>query len=196
MALLALCICFVVLLVIGFPIAFNLILSSIVYLLVGDYPLTLVPQRMFQGMNGFALLAVPFFILTGQLMVKGSLLKSLTDFVNAFVGHVRGALALVTVSAQEERTPGDHDRPRSDAQSCSEVSQAGCDLSGNADRDPGDGLRSRSGLQHADAGHAGAWNFNGFAVCGDSGQLLSDDALRYRPYHPGHQGAAPAELGT
>jgi tripartite ATP-independent transporter DctM subunit len=96
-ALLALCICFVVLLVIGFPIAFNLILSSIVYLLVGDYPLTLVPQRMFQGMNGFALLAVPFFILTGQLMVKGSLLKSLTDFVNAFVGHVRGALALVTV---------------------------------------------------------------------------------------------------
>lgn len=97
MALLSLCISFVVLLVIGFPIAFNLILSSIVYLLVGDYPLTLVPQRMFQGMNGFALLAVPFFILTGQLMVKGSLLKSLTDFVNAFLGHVRGALALVTV---------------------------------------------------------------------------------------------------
>jgi TRAP-type transport system large permease protein len=96
-ALLSLCISFVVLLVIGFPIAFNLILSSVVYLLVGDYPLTLVPQRMFQGMNGFALLAVPFFILTGQLMVKGSLLKSLTDFVNAFFGHVRGALALVTV---------------------------------------------------------------------------------------------------
>ena len=97
MALLALCISFLVLLIIGFPIAFNLILSSILYLLVADYPLTLVPQRMFQGMNGFALLAVPFFILTGQLMVKGSLLKSLTDFVNAFVGHVRGALALVTV---------------------------------------------------------------------------------------------------
>jgi tripartite ATP-independent transporter DctM subunit len=96
-ALLTLCISFVVLLVIGFPIAFNLILSSIAYLLVGGYPLTLVPQRMFQGMNGFALLAVPFFILTGQLMVKGRLLKSLTDFVNAFVGHVRGALALVTV---------------------------------------------------------------------------------------------------
>ncbi len=96
-ALLALIVTFVILLLIGFPIAFNLILSSIVYLLVGDYPLTLVSQRMFQGMNGFALLAVPFFILTGQLMVKGSILKNLTDFVNAFVGHVRGALALVTV---------------------------------------------------------------------------------------------------
>ncbi len=97
MALTVLCISFVVLLVIGFPIAFNLILSSIFYLIAGDYPLTLVPQRIFQGMNGFALLSVPFFILTGQLMVKGNLLKSLVDFVNAFLGHVRGALALVTV---------------------------------------------------------------------------------------------------
>lgn len=97
MELLSLVGCFVLLLIVGFPIAFNLILSSIVYLLVGDYPLTLVAQRMFQGMSSFALLAVPFFILTGQLMVKGSLLKSLVDFVNAFFGHVRGALALVTV---------------------------------------------------------------------------------------------------
>jgi TRAP-type transport system large permease protein len=97
MELLCLVVCFVLLLLVGFPIAFNLILSSIVYLLVGDYPLVLVPQRMFQGMSSFALLAVPFFVLTGQLMVKGSLLKSLVDFVNAFFGHVRGALALVTV---------------------------------------------------------------------------------------------------
>ena len=96
-ALLALIICFVFLLIIGFPIALNLIFSSFIYLLVGGYPLTLIPQRMFQGMNGFALLAVPFFILTGQLMAKGRILRDLTDFVNAFVGHVRGALALVTV---------------------------------------------------------------------------------------------------
>jgi len=98
-ALLALIVCFVVQLIIGFPIAFNLILSSAVYLLVGGYPLTLIPQRMFQGMNGFALLAVPFFIITGQFMVKGAILKNLTDFVNAFLGHVRGALALVTVGS-------------------------------------------------------------------------------------------------
>ncbi|HQG30490.1 MAG TPA: TRAP transporter large permease subunit, partial [Deltaproteobacteria bacterium] len=69
-ALLSLIVCFVILLISGFPIAFNLILSTFVYLVVGDYPITLIPQRMFQGMNGFALLAVPFFILTGQLMVK------------------------------------------------------------------------------------------------------------------------------
>ncbi|MGE5583734.1 MAG: TRAP transporter large permease [Bacillota bacterium] len=97
LALLVLVCCFLVLMIIGFPIAFNLILSTVAYFLVGGYPFTLVPQRLFSGMDSFALLAVPFFIITGQLMVKGHLLKSLCDFVNAFVGHIRGALALVTV---------------------------------------------------------------------------------------------------
>lgn len=99
MALIALVIPFVILLLIGFPIAFNLLLSSACYLLFSGYPLTLICQRMFEGMNSFALLAVPFFILTGQLMLKGHLLKSLTDFINSFIGHVRGALALVTVGS-------------------------------------------------------------------------------------------------
>lgn len=97
MTLLALVIPFVILLIMGFPIAFNLLLSSILYLIVGGYPLTLVGQRMFEGMSGFALLSVPFFILTGQFMLKGHLLKSMTDFINSFIGHVRGALALVTI---------------------------------------------------------------------------------------------------
>jgi TRAP-type C4-dicarboxylate transport system permease large subunit len=97
LALFILIVSFVVLLIIGFPIEFNLLLSSIIYLLVGGYLLTLVCQRMFEGMNGFALLSVPFFVLTGKFMVKGHLLKALTDFTNAFIGHIRGALALVTV---------------------------------------------------------------------------------------------------
>ena len=97
MALILLIVCFIFLMIIGFPIAFNLLLSAIVYLVVGGYPLTLVAQRMFEGMNGFALLAVPFFVLTGQFMLKGHLLRALTDFVNAFIGHVRGALAMVTI---------------------------------------------------------------------------------------------------
>lgn len=88
---------FIFLLIIGFPIAFNMILSSTMYLLAGGYPQILVAQRMFEGMNGFALLSVPFFVLTGQFMLKGHLLEALIDFVNAFIGHVRGALALVTI---------------------------------------------------------------------------------------------------
>ena len=97
MELAVLAICFIVLLLMGLPIAFNLMVSSMAYLIVGGYPLTIVAQRMFDGMNSFALLAVPFFVLTGQLMVKGQLLNALIDFVNAFFGHVRGALALVTI---------------------------------------------------------------------------------------------------
>ncbi|NLO58436.1 MAG: TRAP transporter large permease, partial [Synergistaceae bacterium] len=89
--------CFVFLLIMGFPIAFNMILSSTMYLLAGGYPQLLVAQRMFEGMNGFSLLAVPFFVMTGQFMLKGHLLEALIDFVNAFIGHVRGALALVTI---------------------------------------------------------------------------------------------------
>jgi TRAP-type mannitol/chloroaromatic compound transport system permease large subunit len=89
--------CFLLLLVMGFPIAFNMILSSSMYLLVGGYPQLLVVQRMFEGMNGFSLLSVPFFVLTGQFLLKGHLLEALIDFVNAFIGHVGGALALVTV---------------------------------------------------------------------------------------------------
>ena len=88
---------FLVLLLMGLPIAFNMLLSSTMYLMVGGYPQILVIQRLFEGMNGFALLSVPFFILTGQFMLKGHLLEALIDFVNAFLGHVKGALALVTI---------------------------------------------------------------------------------------------------
>lgn len=85
--------------IIGLPIAFNLLISSSVYLIAGDYSLILIAQRMYEGMNSFALLAVPFFVLTGQFMLKGRLLNSLIDFTNAFFGHVRGAIALVTVGS-------------------------------------------------------------------------------------------------
>jgi len=91
--------CFVVLLIMGVPIAYNMILSSSMYLLVGGYPQLLVVQRLFEGMNGFALLSVPFFVLAGQFMLKGHLLEALIDFVNAFMGHVKGAIALVTIGS-------------------------------------------------------------------------------------------------
>lgn len=97
MALAVLVLSFVILLIIGFPIAFSLLGGSILYLLVQDYPLSLITQRMFEGMNGFPLLAVPFFVLTGQLMLKGRLLRKMCDFANALIGHIRGGLALVNI---------------------------------------------------------------------------------------------------
>jgi len=97
MALAALVSIFVILLIIGFPIAFCLLAGSILYLVIQDYPLTLITQRMFEGMNGFPLLAVPFFVLTGQLLLKGRLLKKMCEFANAMVGHIRGGLAMINI---------------------------------------------------------------------------------------------------
>ncbi len=59
--------------------------------------LSLITQRMFEGMKGFPLLAVPFFVLTGQLMLKGRLLRKMCDFANALVGNVRGGLAMINI---------------------------------------------------------------------------------------------------
>ncbi|MCK5206112.1 MAG: TRAP transporter large permease, partial [Desulfobacterales bacterium] len=98
MALTVLVISFILLLVIGFPIAFCLLAGSILYLLIQDYPLTLITQRMVEGMNGFPLLAVPFFVLTGQFMLKGRLLRKMVQFANAMLGHIRGGLALINIA--------------------------------------------------------------------------------------------------
>lgn len=99
MELATLVICFLTLMVMSVPIAYNLILSSLAYMLVSDVPVVIIAQKMYEGMNSFSFLAVPFFVLTGQLMLKGKLLESLIDFVNAFFGRFNGAIAMVTIGA-------------------------------------------------------------------------------------------------
>ncbi len=95
--LITLIVSFVVLLILGFPIAFSLLGATILYILCTGAPLTIVSQRLFEGMNGFPLLAVPFFLMCGQFMLKGKLLDPLIEAAEAFVGHIRGALAMVNV---------------------------------------------------------------------------------------------------
>ena len=85
--------------VMSVPIAYNLILSSLAYMIVSDVPIIIITQKMYEGMNSFSFLAVPFFVLTGQLMLKGKLLESLIDFVNAYFGRFNGAIAIVTIGA-------------------------------------------------------------------------------------------------
>ena len=62
---------FVVTLLIGFPIAFSLGLSSLIYLLFTDIPLVIIPQKLYAGMDVFVLLCIPGFILAGNLMNRG-----------------------------------------------------------------------------------------------------------------------------
>ncbi|WP_432667641.1 TRAP transporter large permease [Wukongibacter baidiensis] len=85
--------------VMGVPIAFNLIISTCSYMLASGYDLIVVGQKMYEGMNSFSFLAVPFFVLTGQLMLRGGLLEDLIDFVNAYFGRFKGAIAMVTIGA-------------------------------------------------------------------------------------------------
>lgn len=99
MSLIVLIAVFLILMVMGLPIAFNLILSSMVYMLTKGYDLMIIGNKMYEGMSSFSFLAVPFFVATGQLMLKGKLLETLIDFVNVMFGRYKGAVAIVTIAA-------------------------------------------------------------------------------------------------
>ncbi len=95
-----LAISFITFLLLGIPIAFVLGLTSFVALLyTGNIPFLLMPKEMFSGTDSFPLLAVPFFILAGNLMNAGGITRRLIHFCNILLGYVRGGLALVNVVA-------------------------------------------------------------------------------------------------
>lgn len=84
-------------LAIGVPVSFALILSSALVVVHADLPLTVVVQQMFHGINGFTLLALPFFFLAGNVMGDGGISERLVKLAMALVGHLRGGLAHVNV---------------------------------------------------------------------------------------------------
>lgn len=90
---------FIVLIFLSVPIAFSLGLSSLVYILIADIPLNIIPQKMFGGINSFTLLCIPGFILAGNLMNAGGITERIIDFANKLVGHIRGGLGLSNVGA-------------------------------------------------------------------------------------------------
>lgn len=89
---------FLVTVVIGVPIAFGLGLAAVAGILAwGKVSLWLVPQRMFTGVDSFVFMAIPFFILAGELMTTSGILDRLLKFADALVGHIRGGLAHVNI---------------------------------------------------------------------------------------------------
>ena len=85
--------------VIGVPIAFALGIAGTIGLIFFDpSTLILVPQRIFSGVDSFPLMAVPFFVLAGELMGTTGILKRLLGLAEALVGHFRGGLAHVNVA--------------------------------------------------------------------------------------------------
>tara|TARA_R110002124_G_scaffold287021_2_gene469763 strand:- start:10307 stop:11581 length:1275 start_codon:yes stop_codon:yes gene_type:complete len=90
---------FLVLLAIGFPIAFALGISAFTYLLFSDIPLMVIPQKMYAGIDVFVLLSIPGFILAGNLMNASGITSRIINFCNALLGHIRGGLGLANVGA-------------------------------------------------------------------------------------------------
>ena len=90
---------FATLLVLGVPIAFTLGVSAFATVLYLDLPPMVVFQRMAAGMNVFALMAIPFFIYAGEVMLHGGIADRLVRLASAVIGHVRGGLGLVNVLA-------------------------------------------------------------------------------------------------
>lgn len=81
------------------PIAFSLGLSSMLTAIYMKVPALVITQQMVKGINSFSLLAIPFFILAGEIMGEGGISKRLIDFSNVIVGRMRGGLAMVNVLA-------------------------------------------------------------------------------------------------
>jgi tripartite ATP-independent transporter DctM subunit len=89
---------FVALILIGVPIAFAMGIASLLAIMAhGGLPFSLLAQRALVGADSYALLAIPFFILAGNLMNYGGITSRLVDFANAVVGRFRGGLAQTTV---------------------------------------------------------------------------------------------------
>lgn len=91
---------FFLLLLVGLPIAFSIGLANLFGVLAtGFLPLMLVPQRMLIATDNFAMIAIPLFILAGELMNCGGITRRMVNFAYAIVGHLRGGLGISSVFA-------------------------------------------------------------------------------------------------
>jgi C4-dicarboxylate transporter DctM subunit len=88
---------FAILLVLNVPVGFAMGLAGFAALMVSQYPLAIVDQRMFTAFDSFPLMAIPFYILAGALMETGGISGHIVRFASTLVGHFRGGLAMVAV---------------------------------------------------------------------------------------------------
>ncbi|MCL5426581.1 MAG: TRAP transporter large permease [Gammaproteobacteria bacterium] len=84
-------------LALGLPIAFGLGIAAVVMALLSDIPLSIMIEQSIRGVNSFPLLAIPFFILVGEVMSNGGIARRLMELAGALVGFVRGGLGQVAI---------------------------------------------------------------------------------------------------
>ena len=90
---------FAALLFLGMPIVFVMTVSSVTYCLVSGKIMFLmvVVEKMFRGMDSFVLLAIPMFVMCGEVMNRGGITTAIVKFADLLVGRLRGGLAYVNV---------------------------------------------------------------------------------------------------
>lgn len=89
----------IVFLVIGVPISVSLGAATMLSLISFGVPMAVVPQRMFTALDSVSIMAIPLFVLAGNLMTKGGISRRLVDFCNSVIGNVRGGMAYAMVLA-------------------------------------------------------------------------------------------------
>lgn len=94
---LVLAVTFCILLLLNVPVAYSLGIASLFALVHGGFPITLIIQRMTAAVDSFVLLAVPLFILAGNLMAHGGISHALVEFADSLVRSIRGGLAHVNI---------------------------------------------------------------------------------------------------
>ena len=87
------------LLIIGVPISISLGAATMLSMLTFDVPLAVVGQRMFTALDSVSIMAIPFFVLAGNLMTKGGISRRLVDFANRIIGNVRGGMCYAMILA-------------------------------------------------------------------------------------------------
>lgn len=90
---------FMVLALFGMPIAFALGFTALIAVLASGIDLSMIPGRMMHSVNSFPLMAIPLFMVAGELMTKAGIVERLIELANSIVGRVRGGLAHVTMIA-------------------------------------------------------------------------------------------------
>ncbi len=85
----------IALIILGLPVAFALGISSLVYLMIEGVSLNMIAQSFVRGVDSFTLLAVPFFLLVGELMNSGGITNRIIAMARVMVGHFKGGLAQV-----------------------------------------------------------------------------------------------------
>ena len=90
---------FALFLLLRVPVSFSLGLSSMICIIILKIPLSVIGQRIFTALDSFPIMAIPFFILSGNLMIEGGLSKRIVNFAMSLLARIRGGLAMAAILA-------------------------------------------------------------------------------------------------